>query len=187
MRLVVIRHLPTAWNLEGRYQGRHDEPILPPDKVSWQHVQENRSRLQQFGPFSVRLASTLIRTQQTARVYGIDDFGIEPLLDELDFGQFEGQHRLVLETAVGSAWRENPSGVVLGESIVALAQRILEFVEKYQKCESVLAFGHGAWMRALISVAQKGDVQVMNRFVLKNNAFVMIDWSASRVCILDHS
>ena len=36
------------------------------------------------------LASTLKRTQQTAQMYGMNVV-IEPLLDELDFGEFEGR------------------------------------------------------------------------------------------------
>ena len=44
--------------------------------------QNNLSRLQ---PFDLILASTLKRTQQTAQMYGMNVV-IEPLLDELDFG-----------------------------------------------------------------------------------------------------
>lgn len=186
MRLVVIRHLPTVWNLEGRLQGRHDEPVLLPDKTNWLHIQENCARINQLGPFSTCLASTLVRTQQTARLYGVERFEVEPLLDELDFGEFEGQHRQVLETAIGIPWQKNPSSVVLGERVATLSQRVLDFTTKYQGYESVLAFGHGAWMRAIISLTQRGDVQAMNQFVLKNNTLVMIDWPTNRVSIFDH-
>ena len=52
---------------------------------------------------------------------------------------------------MGIKWIENPKELVLGESINNLEERIVTFLTKYKKLTNVLVFGHGSWIRALIS------------------------------------
>ena len=60
----------------------------------------NQQTLNSFMPFDLILASTLKRTQQTAQMYGMNVV-IEPLLDELDFGEFEGRPKEELIRELG--------------------------------------------------------------------------------------
>ncbi|MDV2887937.1 histidine phosphatase family protein, partial [Alkalihalophilus pseudofirmus] len=81
-----------------------------------QGINENQRILHSLSPFDLVLASTLIRTQQTAQHYRFYP-ETERLLDELDFGPFEGRPKEELLEILGDQWLENPKELVLGESI----------------------------------------------------------------------
>ena len=90
MQITLIRHLPTEWNVNTWLQGRQDIEILPITDRDQLEIVKNQNNLSRLQPFDLILASTLKRTQQTAQMYGMNVV-IEPLLDELDFGEFEGR------------------------------------------------------------------------------------------------
>lgn len=167
MTVVAVRHLPTAWSLAGRLQGRADLPVaaaaeLPPEFA--QIIRDGRERLAALAPFDRVYCSSLRRTHDTAAAFGYPDPIASPLLDELDFGPFEGRPRADLLAAVGDAWREAPQTLTLGEPVAALAERIRAFIAgPCRGCERVAVFGHGAWLRALMALAETGGIATMNR------------------------
>ena len=169
MKLICIRHLPTQWNKKQLLQGRHDIDILPPDEQYRQAIDSNRSRLKSYGSFECVLTSTLKRTQQTAVCYHIHHITIEPLLNEIDFGTYVGQPKASLLKDWGEVWQQNPRNLVLGEPIINLEDRINTFIAKYQAYSQLLVFGHGGWIRGLLSIVQYGDIRAMNQFVVENN------------------
>lgn len=132
MQVNIIRHLPTEWNKRGKLQGRRDIPISPVTREMQRHIDKNKKNLYRLGPFRKVLASTLKRTIQTAGHYGYRP-EIDPLLDELDFGPFEGMQKSILFETFGERWAQNPKEVKLGESLSALEYRIELFLEKYKK------------------------------------------------------
>ena len=174
MRVVCIRHLPTAWNRVNRLQGRRDTDILEPDDISTAAIRRNQETLQKAGHFDLVLVSNLKRTQQTARIYGFKDFRVEPLLDELDFGDYEGRDRAFLLEEIPD-WTDDPRNVALGEPVLHLEARIRCFVEKYSHLQQVLVFGHGSWTRGLLSIARYADVRNMNALHIDNNELMMVD------------
>ena len=91
MKLVCSRHFPTQWNKQGLLQGRHDLDILPLDENCRQAIRHNQSLLREHGLFDLTCVSSLKRTRQTASPYDIQSIVIEPLLDEIDFGIYQGQ------------------------------------------------------------------------------------------------
>lgn len=91
----MIRHGRTAWNADGRIQGRTDITLddtgraqvaawtLPPvDGFTWS-------------------VSPLVRAVQTARVLGAVDIELEPRLTEMDWGDWEGRTLPGLRAALG--------------------------------------------------------------------------------------
>ena len=179
MLLVLIRHLPTEWNREGLLQGRRDTPVAPVDAESAAAIERNRRRLEALGPFDAVLASSLARTQQTARLYGFDGFTAEPLLDELDYGPWEGRSREELYRDLGSAWFDDPRGLRLGETMDEFEARLRSFARRYAPFPRVLAFAHGSWMRAFRSLVEHGDLRAMNRSWIDNHELVEIEVSAA--------
>ncbi|MBT2788456.1 MULTISPECIES: histidine phosphatase family protein [unclassified Halomonas] len=92
VELVAVRHGITAWNLERRYQGQQDIPLLFPDAETG--LLALRDAL-----FDERLdaiySSDLQRCQQTLEWAQAAKEGLpvmlEPRLRELDFGEYEGK------------------------------------------------------------------------------------------------
>ncbi|TLS38123.1 histidine phosphatase family protein [Pseudalkalibacillus caeni] len=169
MRLVAIRHLPTDWNKKGLLQGRRDIPISLYEITNYKaKIFENKKQLKQAEPFDLILTSSLIRTQQTAEQYGYQATTIEPLLDELDFGIYEGRPKseMINETP---EWVEDPLQLSLGEKLVDFEGRIITFLQKYSRYDSILLFGHGSWIRAVKSIEKVGNINLMNRILMENN------------------
>lgn len=174
MEITLIRHLPTEWNIQFKLQGKRDIPILPISEDDQKKIQDNLQLLES-NSFEYVLCSTLTRTRQTARLYGFDA-QIEPLLDELDFGPFEGCSKEELILEYGSMWIENPRDIKLGESLIDLEKRILLFLDKYKEARHILVFGHGSWIRALTSYYQHGHINQMNQFTLLNNECISFEF-----------
>ncbi|WML31656.1 phosphoglycerate mutase family protein [Neobacillus sp. OS1-32] len=173
MRITLIRHLPTEWNRKQRLQGSRDIPISDVSDTDQRRIAFNQQILQSLSPFDIVLASTLRRTQQTARLYGYHP-ETEHLLDELNFGRFEGQSKEKLFEDFGNEWLENPKVLVLGERMDHFEERISLFLKKYQAYSNILVFGHGSWIRALISLSRYGDINRMNKVLVENNDCITV-------------
>ena len=169
MQITFIRHLPTEWNKLGKLQGRKDIDLLPVKGDFLKGISYNQQYLHRLKPFDIVLSSTLKRTQQTAKIYGYT-CEEESLLDELDFGPFEGVEKEKLISEYSEEWIQNPKAIVLGESIQNLEGRIVLFLKKYQMFSNVLVFGHGSWIRAIVSYSLHGHINDMNKMTVDNNA-----------------
>jgi broad specificity phosphatase PhoE len=175
MQLVLIRHLPTTWNEKGVLQGKRDIPLLPLTQKYKQEIDQNNIEIDKLQPFDLVLTSSLVRTQQTAFYYGHNQIKIEPLLDELDFGEFEGKKKQLLIEKFQHQWHSNPTNIVLGESLREFEQRIFLFLKKYNHLSKILVFGHGSWIRALLSINHSGSIQTMNQMEVRNNDIITIE------------
>lgn len=175
MQITLIRHLPTDWNKNTWLQGRRDIGISPLAGEHKQGILENQQILKKRAPFDIVLASTLIRTHQTARLYGQQP-ETETLLDELDFGAFEGRTKKMLIEEIGSAWIENPKSLTLGENLTNLEERIVQFLRKYRQYDNILAFGHGSWIRAFSSYWKYGHINNMNKLTVANNQCISYEF-----------
>lgn len=182
MGVFLVRHLPTAWSQAGCLQGRRDIGILHPGESEAGKIRANRLRLRKAGPFRSVFVSTLRRSKETARAYGYERPRVEPLLDELDFGPYEGRLRSDMERAIGRTWFTDPATVRLGEPLVEFEERVLTFIANHCSGKGpILAFGHGAWIRAFISVTLHGNIRAMNRVTVRSNEiheFVRTDTGA---------
>ena len=174
MQITLIRHLPTEWNKKTWLQGKRNIEISPLSEKLFLGIAANQERLKKLAPFDLVLASSLKRTHQTALHYGYQ-CQTEGLLDELDFGPFEGQPKQQLFDKYGELWINNPKELVLGESIRNLEERIVLFLEKYKEMSNILVFGHGSWIRAMISYSDYRHVNHMNKINVENNACITLE------------
>lgn len=174
MDIAIIRHLPTAWNVQEKLQGQNDIPItLPISEEMHAKIIENKQKLNEMTPFDFVLTSELIRTKQTAKLYGYENTTVEPLLNELDFGYFEGKSKRDLEAI--PEWKTAPLQVTLGESLLHFQNRIFTFLEKYAHAQSLLIFGHGSWIRGLLSIRETGTIEKMNQLTVCNNELIILN------------
>jgi len=175
MTLYALRHLPTPWNRAGRLQGRADIATEPPTAAVLELIAANRRVLDEIGPFDQVCCSTLRRTAESAAAYGYRTVRREPLLDEFDFGSYEGKLRDELLADCGEAWISAPHTVTLGESMNSLERRIRKFLRDRHSLEKVLIFGHGCWLRALLSLELRNTLAETNRLTLAEHAILRID------------
>jgi broad specificity phosphatase PhoE len=174
LEIIALRHLPTPWNKVERLQGRADQPIDAPSAADFASIERNLTVLAKLRPFDAVLCSSLQRTRQTAEAYGFSEVVVDPLLDEFDFGRFEGCQREELLAEVGQIWLEEPHTLVLGESMSTLENRIRRFVARNRAAKRVLIFGHGCWLRALLSLERRGDLADTNRIALEKNTILYV-------------
>ncbi len=173
MELTLIRHLPTEWNEKGVLQGSKDIPIIELTDANKKAIETNKKLLKPT--YSLILTSELSRTQQTAKCYGYERFKIEPLLNELNFGEFEGKEKRLLTETYKDEWFTRPGEIMLGEKISNLEKRVHTFLHKYKDFESILVFGHGSWIRACVSCLTFGAINNMNQLEIKNNQLLTIN------------
>lgn len=179
MEITLIRHLPTEWNRRNKLQGKRDIPLYPLSEEVREEIKLNQKILSAQS-FDNILCSTLSRTQQTANLYGYYP-NPDPLLNELDFGPFEGRSKEELLQQHRQQWLENPKDLILGESILNLEKRITLFLEKYKNASNILAFGHGSWIRACKSFYKYGHVNNMNKINVKNNECISLEFISVEV------
>ena len=131
--LVAVRHGITAWNLERRYQGQRDIPLLFPDAEAG--LLALREALADE-PFDAVYSSDLNRCQRTLEwsqaarpdvpVY------LEPRLRELDFGDYEGKvYDELKDLPHYRAWIDSVGELQIpgGESSGQLRERLNSWLE----------------------------------------------------------
>lgn len=172
MSLYLIRHLPTRWNQEKKLQGSKDISIIRPDKNTVKVINENKKELESV-QFDYVLISELKRTRETAISYGYCDAVVEPLINELNFGEFEGQPKETMLAQVGEDWYRSATNITLGERLKDFENRINNFLIKYRG-SSVLVFAHGAVIRAILALDTYGSIDKMNAKTIENNSLTIL-------------
>lgn len=110
MHILLVRHGETAWNREGRYQGRTDVPLSPDGEAQ---VAALSARLASL-PIDVAVSSPLVRARRTAEVVlgaRPTQLELEPELIEISHGAWEGQLSTDVEAAHAEmldTWRVRP-------------------------------------------------------------------------------
>src|SRR6476659_3119309 len=90
MNILLVRHGETAWNREGRYQGRTDIPLSPDGEAQ---VQALALRLTHV-PISIAVSSPLSRARRTAEAILAGrptKLDFDDGLLEISHGEWEGK------------------------------------------------------------------------------------------------
>jgi broad specificity phosphatase PhoE len=98
VRVCLIRHASTAWNEEGRIQGRTDIPLSPAGRA-----QAAAWRLPEGFAAAPCVASPLRRAVETAALLGFPDPATDARLAEMRWGAFEGRRLGELRDELGPA------------------------------------------------------------------------------------
>ena len=102
MRLFILtRHAQSTYNVEGRINGDPSVPVQLTEE-GWEEARRLGHQLSEF-PLELCIHSRFTRTRETAEE-ALSDRGVpfveEPLLDDVDVGDFEGE-----TTAANRAWK----------------------------------------------------------------------------------
>lgn len=155
MKIYLIRHGQTDWNLQGKLQGREDIEINDTGRIQ---AKKSATALKDKG-IKIILTSPLIRAVETARIISQDIEGAEVIIEEdlieRDFG-----------TLSGMTYDRNKYFDTFGrkdesmESFDTLSKRLMNCVlknaEKY-KGQDIIMVSHGAAINAVLSVLSGGD------------------------------
>lgn len=159
-QLYLVRHGETDFNVEKRFQGQSNQEL---NSRGFSQAQALRDHLSVIN-FSTILCSDLRRALQTAEIIA-ERLGIEPtpnpLLREMDFGQWEGLTYEEIETNYPqelAAWQDdmmiNPPPD--GESLGNFSERVSTFLEDIKGRnieEKVLIVSHGGVLQVMCCIA----------------------------------
>ncbi len=154
MKIYLIRHGETDWNLQGRLQGREDIPL---NKTGILQASACGEALKNIRFDSIQ-TSPLMRAKETARIIASWQqcpVVVNPELIERDYGRLAGltpQERQHFEASGQS------SGM---EPWEALAERAFMAVEKTADAfskDTAAVVSHGAWINALLAVISGHEI-----------------------------
>ena len=154
MKLWLVRHGITTWNLEKRIQGRIDIPLCEAGESALARlsIPSDMGRLRWF-------SSPLKRALESARWLGIDPVIVEPALLEMHWGDWEGQVLKQLRRQLGDEMRTNeargldfrPPG---GESPREVQTRLMNWLAQIAAHgEDAGAVAHQGIIRCIYSLA----------------------------------
>jgi broad specificity phosphatase PhoE len=148
--LLVIRHAPTAWNDDGRIQGRTDIELSEPGRSV-----AARWRLPPGWQGAQCLCSPLRRAFQTALLLGLDPLPDRALI-EMEWAEWEGRRLPELRAELGEVMVANEArGLDLrppgGESPREVQQRLRAWLAGLT--EPTIAVTHKGVIRALYALA----------------------------------
>jgi broad specificity phosphatase PhoE len=110
MNILLVRHGETAWNREGRYQGRTDIPLSPEGEAQVRALSVRLAHV----PIAVAISSPLSRARRTAEVVLAGRDTTLELADgllEISHGQWEGKLSSEVQLShaeMFGAWRSHP-------------------------------------------------------------------------------
>lgn len=153
IRLALLRHAPTGWNADHRLQGRADLPLSDRGRATLVG-----KRIPDMFRQRVWYLSPLQRARETAELLQLSAV-VEPVLTEMDWGDYEGRTVAELRAELGDAFLKNenrgldfePPG---GESPRQVQQRLLPWLrslaETGRDCGAVT---HKGVIRAILAAA----------------------------------
>ena len=159
MRLLLARHGETAWNAEGRYQGREDIPLSPIGEAQARALGERLRELR----IDRAVASPLARAWRTAEL-ALGDARAAMLasddgLLEIAHGSWEGLLAPEIrerDPERARAWRETPDEVLMpgGESLRQVLDRAWPALQRAGQGmgagDTLLVVAHDAVNRVLL-------------------------------------
>jgi broad specificity phosphatase PhoE len=159
-QVVLIRHGPTDWNVQGLIQGQSDVPLSAAgraDVARWR-LPPGLERHDWF-------ASPLLRAVETARLLGREKPILEPRLMEAHWGEWEGLNLKDLRAELGETLAVNerrgldltPPG---GESPRMVRDRLASWLaEQAPRQRPLVAVCHAGVVRAAFSHATGWDMK----------------------------
>lgn len=173
MKIILIRHGETFWNVEDKIQGLHDSPLTP---LGAKQAEKIAERLKNEKT-DVLLSSTLGRAKQTAEIIKdsmncLHDKEILTFseLNEMDYGKLTGMTRQeVARKRLLPKWYIcryffHPKD---GESISTKKKKIKNFLSSILKeypDKDILMVTHAGPLKVIVSLLLKRNIKWMMRF-----------------------
>ena len=157
-RLYLVRHGTTQWTTSGRYSGRSNPALDDRGRAEAIALAEWLAA-RELPPMPV-WTSPLVRCRETAGLL-CDRLGwpaprVEPRLQEIDYGAWEGRTRDEIEREQPGAFtdwdadptRRPPPG---GESVADVQMRVRTVIDEVRQLERVMLVAHRTVSRVLLA------------------------------------
>jgi len=148
MKLALLRHGITDWNLEKRVQGRIDQPLCDLGREQLAKLALPRA-LANYRWY----CSPLLRARQSAELLGLTSVVIEPALIEMSWGDWEGEVLKSLRRKLGEEMRANE-------------RRGLDFCPPGGESPRQVQLRLQAWLRQL-AAAGKDSAAVVHKGIIR--------------------
>lgn len=197
MRLYIIRHGETDWNVRKRFQGRTDIPL----NEEGRRLARITSEALKDVPFTGIYTSPLKRAYETAMIIkGTRDIPVieEPRIMEIGFGEYEGvcagKENYNIPDPEFMNFFDRPEAYKPpkgAESIEQLKMRTADFLQeivhnKTMENDTILVSTHGAALRGLLSNINNLDtVDFWKGGVHKNCAVTIVEAEKGRMFIIE--
>jgi len=150
MKLYVIRHGQTDWNLTQRIQGMTDVEL---NETGLTQAEEAKQKLKEY-PIDIILCSPLKRARKTAEIINQEkklDIICDSRLVERGYGEIEGKNfeSLDLRTYFDLTLNLKTSGVEPIKSLMDRVYSVLDEIKEKYKGKNVLLVTHGGTIRAI--------------------------------------
>lgn len=170
--LILVRHGRTAFNAQGRLQGRVDEPL---DEIGLAQALAVAARV---GAVDELVSSPLVRARQTAEAFGVP-FTIDERWIELSYGIYEGVSHADVPSEAWRQWRADPAFVPAGgESLATLDRRVREVCEETAeraRDRTVVVVSHVSPIKSAVAWALGTGIEMSWRSHLSHASICRID------------
>ncbi len=179
MKIFLVRHGQTDWNMQGRFQGREDIPL-------------NDNGLQQAKECGMALAgenykavitSPLSRASKTAeiiaQIVSAEQLIIEENITERDFSKVSGMTPAEREAFYASGKKDDK------EPWDKLCKRMLRSIKKYAEQfegQNIIMVSHGASINSVLSVLSEGKTGT-GKVILKNTCINIIHYDNGKLSL----
>lgn len=175
MKIIFLRHGLTEANKELRFS----TSLTKLSSKAYDDLDKSKKLLKKYKIDKV-YTSKLIRSQETAKYLGFNDFCEDSRLNELDFGNFKGQKVLETKKVYKEFYeklKKDPYHTKYpnGESINDLINRLDDFIsEKSSLDENILCVSHGIAIRASLFTILK-DMDNFKNFWIDNGSLTIFN------------
>jgi len=172
MKIYLIRHGQTDWNLQGRFQGREDialnESGILQAKYCGEAIKDES--------FQAIITSPLSRAKRTAEIIAdrisVDRIIIEEGITERDFSKVSGMTYKEREVFYASGEEDDK------EPWEKLCKRMMSCIYKYAErfCnDNIIMVSHGASINSVLSTLSNGETGT-GKILLKNACINIINY-----------
>lgn len=179
MKIYLIRHGQTDWNLEGRFQGREDIMLNETGIVQ----AEECGRALAGEAFKAIITSPLARAKKTAEIIAgiiqVKQVIVDEAITERDFKAVSGMTKAEREAFYASG------GIDDKEPWEALCSRMMESIMKYARQyynDNIIMISHGASINSVLSVLSNGETGT-GKLLLKNTCINIINYDDGQLSL----
>ena len=172
MKIYLIRHGQTDWNLQGRFQGREDIPL---NETGILQAKECAKALEGES-FQAIITSPLSRAKRTAEIIAghlnIQQIILEEGILERDFSKVSGMTPAEREAFYASGEPDDK------EPWEQLCNRMMGTLHKYARQfsrDNIIMISHGASINSVLSVLSNGTTGT-GKVILKNTCINILHY-----------